>query len=326
VKIVNSIQNLYNENSVYYQILKEEVDRILLLKKNVRWHYESRLKKLESFAMKIEMGRFNKQDIFDDFFAATLVVKDLNEINFVEDLLISDFDICKKRPKDNLFTHKESSSFPFDDLRLYLTLKDTDTGKFEKKIYHLTFELQIKTFLQHAWTIATHDLIYKSQNINWAKERVAYQVKAILEQAEIMISGVEQLSELPILKKENSEVKSINKMIAIIKKYWEDEYLPDDKRRLAQNILTLIRKLKISEDDLDAMLDDETKNNRGANILNLSPYLIVVQSIFYKYPAKIENYLTNFDRKNKFKLLLPTELDCLKLEKNRIIEENVLKI
>ena len=72
---------------------------------------------------------------------------------------------------------------------------------------------------------------------------------------------------------------------------------------MAQNILTLIRKLKISEDDLDAMLDDETKNNRGANILNLSPYLIVVQSIFYKYPAKIENYLTNFDRKNKFKLL-----------------------
>ena len=216
MKIVQSIQNLYNSNLAYFDILKKEIDGILQNNRKQEWHYVSRIKAIESFAMKIETGRFNTKEIFEDFFATTIVVQNLSEINTAITFVSSYFDINFQRPRIASFTHKESYSFPFDDLRLYVSLKDTGTGKLAPIIYELIFEIQIKTFLQHAWSIATHDLIYKSDKINWGKERVAYQVKAALEHAEISISGVEELSKVSEISKENKEVKKINQMITML--------------------------------------------------------------------------------------------------------------
>src|SRR5690606_25212176 len=194
-----------------------------------------------------------------------------------EELLKKNFVIHNRRPHSINFTHKDSFSFPFDDLRLYVSLRDNQTGEFAQYIYDLKFEIQIKTFLQHAWTIATHDLIYKSDKINWAKERVAYQVKAALEQAEVTISGIEELSKLTELAKENKEVKKVNQLISIILNHWEEEDLPSDRRRLAQNILGFIDVIDISIRELNEILKNETAAKRGTLIRDLSPYLIVVQ-------------------------------------------------
>ncbi len=59
--------------------------------------------------------------------------------------------------------------------------------------------------MQHAWGLATHDLIYKADEINWPKERIAFQIKAMLEQAEVTISGVNNLISLPEVSKDNYE-------------------------------------------------------------------------------------------------------------------------
>ena len=58
MKIPNSISTIYNERYVFYEILQHKVDTIIKSIKNPRWHYESRVKKPESFALKIETGRF----------------------------------------------------------------------------------------------------------------------------------------------------------------------------------------------------------------------------------------------------------------------------
>src|SRR5690606_10003166 len=150
-------------------------------------------------------------------------------------------------------------SFPFDDLRIYVSLKDFDTGEFAPNLYEIIFEIQIKTFLQHAWTIATHDLIYKSDKINWSKERVAYQVKAALEHAEVTISGVEEISKNSELKKENKEVKKVNQLISMILNHWKPEDLPANRRRLAQNIIGFIEAIDLTLSDLNEILVLETQ-------------------------------------------------------------------
>src|SRR6185295_542993 len=78
---------------------------------------------------------------------------------------------------------KGTHEFSFDDLRLYTKWKP-DVTLPTPTFAGVVFELQIKTFLQHAWSIATHDLIYKTDSISWPKERVAFEIKAMLEHAE----------------------------------------------------------------------------------------------------------------------------------------------
>src|SRR5690606_19680800 len=134
---------------------------------------------------------------------------------------------------------KNTDSFPFDDLRLYCRIGNKHHYKIAPEVSNLIFEVQVKTFLQHAWSIATHDIIYKTDQISWGKERVAYQVKAALEQAEVAISGAKNLSTVKELSKENMLVKKINRVIILLSKHFKKEDLPDDKRRLAQNVISL---------------------------------------------------------------------------------------
>lgn len=324
MKIVQSVQELYNTNLTYFNIIKKKVDEIVKSNKNDRWHYESRIKQIESFAMKVEMGRFDNKGIFEDFFASTIVVKNLSEISLAEQFISKHFNIISKRPQLSNFTHKDSYSFPFDDLRLYASLKDFDTGELAPDLYELVFEIQIKTFLQHAWTIATHDLIYKSDKINWAKERIAYQVKASLEHAEVTISGVEELSKIKELAKENKEVKKVNNLISFIQNHWNPEDLPSNRRRLAQNIIGFIEAIGLSLPDLIKILKTEKQQGRGTLTRNLSPFLIVVQSVFYVKPDKIKSYLQNENNRNNQKIIITSEMIIPELGK--IVEQKLIRI
>lgn len=308
MKVVQSVHNLYLSNEPYYQILKKKVSDIVNKGKNERWHYECRIKTLESFAMKIETGRFDTKTIFEDFFASTIVVKNLTEISSAEEFVKQHFTIHSKRPKSSTFTHKDSFSFPFDDLRLYVSLKDKGIGDLAPDIYSLQFEIQIKTFLQHAWSIATHDLIYKSDVINWAKERVAYQVKATLEHAEISISGVDELSKLSEISKENKEVKRVNTIMKLLSKHWKKEDLPNDKRRLAQNVNCFLDAIEISLTQLEEILNTETQVGRGTNTRDLSPFLIIVQSVINVCPETIVEYLNANNTRRKQKILVTKEM------------------
>jgi ppGpp synthetase/RelA/SpoT-type nucleotidyltranferase len=324
MKIVKSVQELYNSHLAYFEIIKQKADDLIKTNKNERWHYESRIKQIESFAMKVEMARFDKNEILEDFFASTIVVKNLNEIAFAENFISRFFTIRFKRPSSRNFTHKDSFSFPFDDLRLYVSIKDLDTGEFVPFMYEYIFEIQVKTFLQHAWSIATHDLIYKSDKINWAKERIAYQVKASLEQAEVTISGVEELSKINELAKDNKEVQKVNKVINLILNHWKPDDLPSDRRRLAQNITGFIDAIGIDLRELNEILELEKVNGRGTLTRNLSPFLIVVQSVFNTKPDKITNYLQNENNKSKQKILITSEMTVPEL--GQVIENKLIRL
>lgn len=307
MKVINSINKLYNTKISEYEKLKKNVDELFRDNKKTSWHYFSRIKNIESLALKLETGRF-KVNAIDDIFACTLVVENLNEIKTAIEVIENRFFIKYKKPQEDRITHKDSYSFPFDDLRLYVTIKQPDYLP-DNHLSSLVFEIQIKTFLQHAWTIATHDLIYKSNTINWGKERVAYQIKAMLEQAELAISGAEELSKLQEIAKNNSNSIRLNKVRDFLIDVFPEESLPSDLMRLSGIIISVQKFFQIDLEFIRRILEKETKDNRGVLTLDLSPYGIIIQSLINQEPKVFEAaFKKNVNGYSKG-FFLPDEID-----------------
>lgn len=120
MKISKSLRDIHSSQREQYEQLQGRVDRIINALKYRRWHYESRVKDLESFALKVETGRYDNPDQVEDFFACTLVVENLDSMSKAETLVRRKFKFHERRPKKNNFTSKPSDSFRFDDTRIYV--------------------------------------------------------------------------------------------------------------------------------------------------------------------------------------------------------------
>ena len=322
MKVTNSIRRCYDKQLDLNKKLRVKVDGIIGSNKEEGWHYVSRIKKQESYALKIETGKIEDPNNLDDFFACTIVVKNNREIKIAREKLVDRFfDIKAKRPPVETFTHKSPDSFPYDDLRLYVKLKYNDSLPPESsfnELSNITFEIQIRTFLQHAWDLTVHDLTYKSDEISWAKQRVAYQIKAMLEHAEISMDEIENIKESVMLTKSNKKIKQLNRVKTFLTHNWENEALPNDLVRLSDSICDLLKQLQTNISTLQTFLDKESDCGRGTKTLNLSPFLIILQTIINQNPQKINDFL--FNQKSKDKIIIPSELDVhgITLNENKI--------
>lgn len=313
MKIPKSVRDLHQEILPTYQKLEEVVNKLVVNKKERRWHYEGRIKTLESFALKLETGREKNPKMPEDFFGCFIVVENHARIPDAEKFVAELFQLHSRRPEKTGFTFLEPHSFSFDDLRLYVKWKDDPTQK-PTGLEGVLFEVQIKTFLQHAWGIATHDFVYKSDDVDWASSRIAYQVKAMLENAELSIGQAKRLTESTMLAKVDKKYSDLKLLIAEIRNRWELEMLPKDLRRLAENIDSLIRILRLNVSDLWADVDEATKAGRGAKTLNLSPYGAVLAALIYKRGAAMFEPLAHPN--NRKALFVPTEIDLPELQKD----------
>lgn len=309
MKISQSLRDNYAELVKKYDHLKERVGRTipnLILIRNERWNYEGRVKELESFALKVETGRYKNPAEIDDLFACTIIVDKLDSMQKAESMVRHAFTFKERRPPKAAITSKTSDSFRFDDTRLYVKWKDDPTLP-PTGLKGTLFEVQVKTLLAHAWSIATHDLTYKTDEKSWPKERIAYQIKAMLENAEISIYEANKLAKSASLKKTDNLSSQISTIIDLLNELWPPIALPSDKKRLAENINNLISNVGIDLELLHAILLEETRLGRGANTLNLSPYAIVIQSLFNQQLTKMKRYLTG--RNRSFKVFIPSELE-----------------
>jgi len=305
MKVPASIRRIYDDQLATNQRLRSHVDEKFKGIRRPRWHYESRLKEAQSFALKIESGRFGDPAALEDFFACTLVVANANEVSAAEELVREKFEFVRRRPKEASWTHKQSSDFPFDDLRLYVRVGESEQAA-PKDFAGVVFEIQIKTFLQHAWSIATHDLVYKTKDVDWSKERIAYQIKAMLEHAEVSISEAQQLATSSLLAKEDRRTRSLRLGIALLRAQWEQDDLPADVHRLAENLADLIGVLKVDLTRIEQILERGKATGAGKHPSNLSPYATVVQYLLVQERDRILAYLRATN--GKLKVLIPAEL------------------
>jgi hypothetical protein len=241
----------------------------------------------------------------EDFLGCWLVVQNSAAIERALEVVETHCTILKKRPPFPNETHKEPECFPFDDLRLYVHLKRDDRIP-ERAFEKVEFEIQIRTFLQHAWSIATHEL-YKANTISWPHERIAYQIRAMLEHAELTIRQAEELAKAPEVAKTNKRRQNLDQCIELIKKHWQEPEWPQNMKSLAETISTLCNALRISINQLDEILQTESADGRGPKMLSLSPYGAIIQSVMNHRVAALAQPFEG--RHNKFRLLIPTEIE-----------------
>ncbi|MCJ2097484.1 hypothetical protein [Methylobacterium sp. E-046] len=295
MKINRTVRDIYAAAEEKYKRLSDEAN--VKLKPPVEergWFFKSRVKALESFALKLETGRVDKPSEPEDFYACTIVVPTQLHVEQAEELVRSLYHVKTRRPERDGSTHKEASSFVFDDLRLYV-LRGEGSSAINLDLEDLKFEIQIKTILQFAWGAATHDLIYKTDSVSWPKERIAYQVKAMLEHAELAISEASTLSRSSAVAKQDSRTADILKIIEQVERFWAADALPADRKRLAENIRAALSIAKIKAEDLFALLEGEQRRF-GLVPRELSPYAFVVQALANTPSVDLEKKLRGSGR------------------------------
>jgi ppGpp synthetase/RelA/SpoT-type nucleotidyltranferase len=208
--------------------------------------FMSRIKSVESLAEKIETGRFKAWVDLDDLFACTVIVPTLSNENKVIEFCKNTFDTSNLRFVKRGQNKKAPDSFKFDSTRIYARLKKSDETIPDNilSIYSVVFEIQVKSAFEHAWSVSTHDLVYKSSEIDWRRLRLAAQIKATVEQLDTLILSFEQISNI-IDNNNYAEIKIKNRLAKEIKKLFENGRLPDELRpkdmnRLCNNLCLIL--------------------------------------------------------------------------------------
>ena len=237
------LERKFNEYKPFVEVVAKKTKETLLnFCDRQGYAFTSRIKSIESVAEKIETGRFKKWSDLDDLFACTTIIPTLSHEEEVINFCKNTFKIIRtvKRGQNK----KSPDTFRFDSTRVYARLKhneDLDTNILN--IYQITFEIQIKSAFEHAWSVSTHDLVYKNSEIDWRKLRLASQIKATVEQLDMLILAFEQTSEF-IQDNNYSEIRLKRHISTEVNKLFENdkipnELLPKDMSRFCDNLYRL---------------------------------------------------------------------------------------
>ena len=304
LKVPNSVANIYQTFVEDYTPLQKVV--LDIVKNNVlneNWLFKSRIKTKESYYYKLQTGRIEESK--EDILACTLVVENVHQIAEAEKSVSTFFNLLERRPPSKNDTNNSPELFSFDDLRLYLSLKGRDIKSYPG-LEGLVFEMQIKTFLQHAWTLATHDLIYKpKEGTDWAMARVAYQIRAMLEHAEVSIEQVKDISRSSFLAKENKKYKNIKYIEKQLAVYWPDG-LGNNVKRLSESILRLSSVFECDKTAIFRWIKEDTSKGLGANLHSFSPYEIALEAIIEHLPGGYDTIKSLIEKK-KSQIFVPHE-------------------
>ncbi|MBW4670643.1 MAG: hypothetical protein KME60_25290 [Cyanomargarita calcarea GSE-NOS-MK-12-04C] len=280
------LERKYNEYSPFVKRVAETVKSTLVnFCESKGYAFTSRIKSVESLAEKIETGRFQKWSDLDDLFACTIIMPTLSHEEEVTKFCKNTFEIIRtvKRGQNK----KAPDIFRFDSTRIYAQIKKADSLNIDNKlsIYNIIFEIQIKSAFEHAWSVSTHDLVYKSPEIDWKRLRLAAQIKANVEQLDTLILAFEQTS---IIIQENNyvDIKIKRKLASEIKKLFQngkipDELQPKDMNRFCDNLYHLAFEDK-QENNIQGIIEkikteiNSTSSKKIPRSISLFQYLFVI--------------------------------------------------
>lgn len=221
-----------------------------------------RIKSPGSIAEKIEMGRYKCFADIDDLVAFTLIIPTANYEAEVINFCKATFDVIDIRNKAS--NRKAPDQFRFDSTRVIARAKRVSSVNDDiPSIFDHIFEIQVRTAFEHAWSVATHDLVYKSASVEWKRIRLAAQLKATSEGLDAAVAAFDQLAN-GIVASPWDRVGDRTDVSQYVHSLLDNRRLPSSMKpeslsRFSDNVCTLIKAIQpqISVSDALAVIDEQ---------------------------------------------------------------------
>lgn len=213
---------------------------------------KDRIKSLASVAAKLQQGRYKSWAELDDLVAFTIVVPTRSHEAAVESWLSETFEREKTKSRANV--PKPPDTFRFDSTRWYGRIPVAAVVTEEMKLLRrFIFEVQVKTVFEDAWSVVTHDIVYKGDDPTWGKARLASQLKAAVEQIDALVDQFEMAaSNVP--NSPHAQTTMVSSAIATLRALFDERLidvalLPNSWTSLANNLWSFSRKQKVEGSD-----------------------------------------------------------------------------
>jgi ppGpp synthetase/RelA/SpoT-type nucleotidyltranferase len=201
-----------------------------------------RVKRLGSTAEKLETGRIASWREISDLFGCSVVVPTASHEAKVREFL--DMAFVASEIRDRNSTPKPPDIFRFDSTRYIAKVRPEGAMELPPDAGDLLFEVQIRTVFEHAWAVVTHDLVYKADDSDWRRARLAAHLKAAVEQIELIIAGFESNMEF-VATSNHPETDAKQVIVDSFRQLHSDgfitnELVPESWRRFADNVFALV--------------------------------------------------------------------------------------
>lgn len=224
-----------------------------------------RIKGLESLSEKIETGRFRSWSELNDLYACSIVVPVSSHEQGVVRKLAACFTEVESKSRDS--TEKSPEVFRYDGLRWYGRLPEDVAARRQPGLGTVIFEVQVRTAFEHAWQVVTHDLVYKADNVDWSRQRLASQLKASVEQIEMVIDAFE--SAVGAVRPSPWPAGALqDRVISFFRQLETDRLLPPTLvpvswRRFSETFVKVVKRERLGE-------NAEAKVDAALNLMNAS--------------------------------------------------------
>ncbi len=306
------LERRYQEYLPFVKVVASRVkDTMLNFCERNGYALTSRIKTIESLAEKIETGRFKQWSDLDDLFACTVIIPTLNQEQKVTQFCQNTFEISKiiRRGQNK----KPPDTFRFDSTRIYAQLKRVEDANADQSlnIFNIKFEIQIKSAFEHAWAVSTHDLVYKSSEIDWKKLRLAAQIKATVEQLDTLIMAFDQVSD-NIQESEDPEIKRKRQLAVATQSLFDQEKIPQelqpkDMTRFCDNLYSILDNTE-KENEIQQVIKCITKKVNSTPSKQIPRSLSLLQ---YFFAILVENKIIILPVRKKYYCHITEELITL---------------
>lgn len=244
--VPSSIQQHYYLIEPYIKKLTEQVRSALLnyCDKN-NFAFCGRIKTLQSLSEKLESGRYKNWEEIDDLYACSIIIPNLDYENDVINFVKKTFKVEKVKKKGSALQSPEI--YRFDSTRIIC--RYTQDTSIKTSFNNILFEIQVKSAFEHAWSVSTHKLGYKSNSVDWKMLRIVTQIKSTVEQMDTLVLGAEKISKF-VSEHKDFELDSKKYFLNYFMQKFENKEIPDELKplnfsRLCDNIISLIKNSSI---------------------------------------------------------------------------------